>query len=138
MARRAARTIGEAGLEEVRQALATLDRLRHEPLAYCLADTDYHDALNRQSGNGLARSIIRSVHPHARASSRYNGTPGLYDIELSHAGHVAIYENLVRHDADGAARAMYDHIMTSWLARKQSRPSTVDHTSGLGLPAPAR
>ena len=76
MARRAARTMGEAGLEEVRQALATLALLRNQPVDYVLADMDYHDAINRLSGNGLARSIIRSVHPHARASSRYKGSAG--------------------------------------------------------------
>jgi DNA-binding FadR family transcriptional regulator len=124
MARRAARTIDEAGLEELRQMLAVLDRLRSEPDEYLLTDTYYHDAIHRQSGNGLARSIIRSVHPVARASSRYNGDPHLSDIERSHAGHVAIFEHLARHDADGAADAMYDHIMTSWLERSRPAPAT--------------
>jgi DNA-binding FadR family transcriptional regulator len=137
MTRRAAQTMGEAGIEELRQSLATLDRLRDHPVEYLLADTYYHDVIHRQSGNGLARSIIRSVHPHARLSSRYNGAPGAVDIDRSHAGHVAIYEHLARHDPDAAADAMYDHIMTSWL-RRRTRPSAVDETSELGLPTPAR
>ena len=136
MTRRAAGTMGEAGIEELRRSLAALGRLRDDPLEYFSADSDYHDVIHRLSGNGLARSIIRSVHPHARLSSRYKGPARRIDVERSHAGHVAIYEHLARRDADAAAGAMYDHIMTSWLERKQAPPRTADNTSELGLSTP--
>jgi DNA-binding FadR family transcriptional regulator len=136
MTRRAARTMGEVGIEELRRSLAALDRLRHNPPEYLVADSNYHDVIHRLSGNGLARSIIRSVHPHARLNSTYKGPEREIDIERSHAGHVAIYEHLARRDADAASDAMYDHIMTSWLERKQTPPRTVDDTSELGFSTP--
>jgi DNA-binding FadR family transcriptional regulator len=136
MTRRAARTMGAAGIEELRQALAALERLRHNPPEYFVADNNYHDVIHRLSGNGLARSIIRSIHPHARLNRTYKGPEREIDIERSHAGHVAIYEHLARHDADAAADAMYDHIMRSWLERKQTPPQTMDDASELGLSTP--
>jgi len=138
MTRRAARTMGEADIEELGRSLAALDRLRHDPPEYLVADSNYHDVIHRLSGNGLARSIIRSVHPHARLNSTYKGPEREIDVERSHAGHVAVYESLARHDAEGAASAMYEHIMTSWQIRKQSRPSAVERTSGLSLPERVR
>ncbi|MGA3219477.1 MAG: FCD domain-containing protein, partial [Acidimicrobiales bacterium] len=69
-------------------------------------------------------------------NSTYKGPEREIDIERSHAGHVAIYEHLARRDADAASDAMYDHIMTSWLERKQTPPRTVDDTSELGFSTP--
>ena len=58
-------------------------------------DTRYHDLIMRCSGNRLGRSIIRAIHPHARASARYNPQADEEDIRQAHVGHVAIYEHLL-------------------------------------------
>ena len=88
---------------------------------YQETDTRYHDFIMRCSGNRLGRSIIRAIHPHARASSRYNPPADEEDLRQGHRGHVAIYEHLLRHDADGAAAAMEEHISGTWALRKGKR-----------------
>jgi DNA-binding FadR family transcriptional regulator len=89
--------------------------------AYMLADTEYHDLIHRGSGNQLGRSIIRAIHPFARASMRYTGTTTTDDLASSHRGHTKIYERLAKRDADGAAAAMREHILGSWLERRAGR-----------------
>ena len=76
----------------------------------------------RRSGNRLGRSIIRAIHPHAPASGRYSPQADEQDIRRAHVGHVAIYEQLVQRDADGAAAAMQEHIRGTWTQRKANAP----------------
>lgn len=121
MARAAAESMTSTDLAELAGLVDELDSQRRDPQRYQDTDTRYHDLIMRCSGNRLARSIIRVIHPHARASSRYNPPADDDDIGQSHLGHVAIYETLARHDADGAAAAMADHIIGTWTLRKQKR-----------------
>jgi DNA-binding FadR family transcriptional regulator len=121
MVRAAAESMTSADLAELGGLLDELDSQRRDSQRYQDTDTRYHDFIMRCSGNRLARAIIRVIHPHARASSRYNPPADDDDIRQSHLGHVAIYEHLARHDADGAATAMADHIMGTWTLRKQKR-----------------
>jgi DNA-binding FadR family transcriptional regulator len=89
---------------------------------YLEMDVRYHDFIMGCSGNRLGRSIIRAIHPHARASSRYNPPSDEEDIRRAHLGHIAIYEQLRRHDGDGAAAVMQEHIRGTWTLRKHKRP----------------
>ena len=118
MTRRAAEMMTEEQLGELHTSLTALGRLQDQAEAYLLADTEYHDLIHRGSGNQLARSIIRTIHPYARASIRYQNTTTPADLAASHAGHVTIYERLVDRDAEGAAAAMREHILGSWLERR--------------------
>jgi DNA-binding FadR family transcriptional regulator len=118
MARRAAQKMTEDQIVELHEALLALEGLLDRPGEYLQADTEYHDLILRGSGNQLGRSIIRSIHPHARASLRYTGPIGVRNLFTSHRGHVAIYERLAAHDAEGAATEMQEHIMGSWLERR--------------------
>ncbi len=92
MARRTAQKINDQQLTELRDALAVLESLLDQPDEYLLADIEYHDVILRSSGNRLGRSIIRTVHPYARASARYNPHMRLAEIALSHEGHLDIFE----------------------------------------------
>jgi DNA-binding FadR family transcriptional regulator len=121
MARTAAGSMTEADLAGLRAVLDELESQLKEPDRYVETDTRYHDFIMRCSGNRLGRSIIRAIHPHARASSRYSPPTDEEDIRQSHLGHVAIYERLVHHDADGAAAAMREHITGTWTERKRKR-----------------
>ncbi len=121
--RRAAVRMTDGQLAELHEALENLYRLIDRPVDYLVADYEYHDLVLRGSGNRLGRSIIRSVHPYARASSRYNGATSTKDIRASHVGHVEIYERLRARDPDGAVEAMRRHILDSWNERKQARLS---------------
>lgn len=121
MVRTAARSMTEADLAELGAMLEQLESELKEPERYVETDTRFHDVIMRCSGNRLGRSIIRAIHPHARASSRYSPPTDEEDIRQSHLGHVAIYERLLEHDADGAAAAMQEHIMGTWTERKRKR-----------------
>lgn len=121
MVRAAARRVTEADLDELRRFLQQLESEIEDPARYSETDTLYHDCILRCSGDRLGRSIIRTIHPYARASSRYSPPADVEDIRQSHRGHVAIYERLAAGDADGAAAAMEEHILVSWTIRKQKR-----------------
>jgi DNA-binding FadR family transcriptional regulator len=121
MTRRTAQKINDEQLIELHDALKVLESLLDRPDEYVLADIEYHDVILRTSGNKLGRSIIRTVHPYARASTRYNPQIRQTEIAASHKGHVAIYERIAARDEDGAFFAMQDHIMGSWLERRNAR-----------------
>ena len=113
--------MNDAQLAELRQVLDELGRQMSDPEAYLGTDTEFHDVVMRGSGNALARTVVRAIHEHARASSRFNGPSEAADVPGSHRGHLAIYERLAARDAHGAAAAMHEHILGSWLERKAAR-----------------
>jgi DNA-binding FadR family transcriptional regulator len=122
MTRKAAARMTDAELDALHDALTALEGLLDRPAEYLDADTEYHDMILSGSGDQLGRSIIRSIHPFARASTRYNGRVTTHeDLVSTHRGHVAIYDRLRARDAAGAAAAMQEHIMQSWLERRAGR-----------------
>ena len=121
MTRTAAHSMSDADLSELGALLEELRTVIQDAERYQDIDTRYHDFIMRCSGNQLGRSIIRAIHPHARASARYNPQADEGDIRQAHVGHVAIYEHLCRRDADGAAAAMQQHIRGTWTQRKVKR-----------------
>jgi DNA-binding FadR family transcriptional regulator len=118
MAGTAARSMSNADLAELGDLLEEMRTQLQDPDRYLVTDTRYHDFIMRSSGNRLGRSIIRAIHPHARASSRYSPPADDEDIRQAHLGHTAIYERLLEHDAEGAAAAMQEHIRGTWTLRK--------------------
>jgi FCD domain len=72
-------------------------------------------------GTAIDYRLIHTIHPYARASTRYNPVADEEDIRESHRGHVAIYEHLLQRDSEGAAAALEDHISGTWALRKQKR-----------------
>lgn len=121
MVKTAAQSMSDSDLAELSALLEELRTQLTDPDRYQETDTRYHDFIMRCSGNRLGRSIIRTIHPHARASSRYSPAADEEDIRQGHLGHVAIYEQLLRRDADGAAAAMQEHIRGTWTLRKFKR-----------------
>lgn len=122
MARQAAANAREADLAEIGALLGKLSEQVATPAMYILTDVDFHDAVMRASGNRLARAVVRTIHSEARASTRYNGEPQRSDCEASNAGHAAIYERIAARDPEGAAQAMSEHILGSWMSRRAPRP----------------
>jgi DNA-binding FadR family transcriptional regulator len=121
MVRAATQRMTRTDFDELARILGELESEIKVPERYFETDTRYHDFILRCSGNRLGRSIIRSIHPYARASTRYSPPADDEDILQSHLGHTAIYECLDRRDPDGAATAMEEHIRDSWILRKQKR-----------------
>lgn len=126
MASTAAHSMSEDDLAELGALLQELETQLTDAGLYHETDTRYHDVIMRCSGNRLGRSIIRAIHPHARASSRYNPPADEEDLRQGHLGHVAIYERLLQRDAGGAAAAMREHVRGTWALRKRKRAGT-DH-----------
>ncbi len=121
MASRAAVSISETQLRELHSRLENLESLLEDPNRYAEADIAYHDLINRYSGHLLARSILRTVQPIALANAYYGRTHRtLQDNLRSHHGHARIYEEIEKHNPEGAARAVEDHIIGSWETYKQS------------------
>ena len=104
MTRAAAQLMSDADLAELKALLDELHGQVHDAERYQETDTRYHDLIMRHSGNRLGRSIIRAIHPHARASGRYSPQADERDIWRAHSGHVAIYEQLLKRDARAARR----------------------------------
>jgi DNA-binding FadR family transcriptional regulator len=121
MASTAARSMSDADLAGLGDLLEEMGTQLQDAERYLATDTRYHDFIMRCSGNRLGRSVIRAIHPHARASSRYSPPADEEDIRLAHLGHTAIYERLLQHDAEGAAAAMQEHIRGTWTLRKPKR-----------------
>jgi DNA-binding FadR family transcriptional regulator len=113
--------MSDEDLAGLRALLAELQSQLQDAQAYQETDTRYHDFIMRCSGNRLGRSIIHAIHPHARASSRYNPPTDEEDLRRAHVGHLEIYEQLERHDGDAAAAAMQEHIRGTWQLRKPKR-----------------
>ncbi|MFF4780147.1 FadR/GntR family transcriptional regulator [Streptomyces griseorubiginosus] len=104
-----------AQLEE--QATAMRDAL-DDPVRYAEADAAFHEIIISASANLLGQAIIRSVHGKARLSRLYIGHPTREGLTESLAEHMAILARLRHHDADGAARAMREHIARAWASRR--------------------
>jgi DNA-binding GntR family transcriptional regulator len=91
-----------------------------QPNGLAKADIFYHDAIGRFSGHVLAHSILRTVQPIALANTYYGATHKSREDNLrSHRGHVAIYEQLSKGDADATAHEVEAHILGSWAEYKR-------------------
>jgi DNA-binding FadR family transcriptional regulator len=109
--------------EELAELKTFLDKLASEidaPGEYVKDDVLFHDIIMRASRNALAKSVVSSVHLHARASNRYTGLALPEELLATHESHIRIYERLAAHDVDGARAAMHDHILGAWRRRRQS------------------
>jgi DNA-binding FadR family transcriptional regulator len=118
MAREAAVRSTSEDREDMRRLLGQLAADAVTPDRHMLTDLEFHDAIMRASGNRLGRAVVRAIHTEARTSDRYNGYPVRADCEASDVGHAQIYDRIVEGDPEGAAAAMSEHIMGSWLARR--------------------
>jgi DNA-binding FadR family transcriptional regulator len=138
MIRAAAQRMTSTDLEELALLLSEMEADIKVPERYNETDTRFHDLIHRCSGNRLGRSIIRSIHPFARASTRYSPPMGEEDIRQSHRQHVAIYERLAARDVEGATVAMAEHISGSWALRKQKGSRYITEREPSSLMASAR
>ena len=91
-----------------------------DPAAHLTADLRFHDAVMRASGNRLSRVATNKLLDEALRSLRYLGDSTPADFEQSNAGHKAVVDRITSRDAAGAAQAMNDHIVGSWLRRRPS------------------
>lgn len=128
MAGQAALRADKEHMQHIQAALEQLYAEEDDPARYLRADLAFHHAIMTASGNRLGRAIVQTINAEAFHSLRYIGEPTRADCRESNIAHQAIFDSIAANDEQGAAQAMNDHILGSWLKR---RPDT------RGRPAPA-
>ncbi len=122
MAAKAALKATPADLAELTAQMAKLESLISTPAAYVHEDVKFHDIIMRVSGDRLSEAIINSVQGKALKNINYSGKLNVAHVTETHAAHTQVYQAIVAHDAEGAAKAMRDHIEGSW---KKRRPTSL-------------
>ena len=135
MARQAAMKATAGDRAEMKKLLDRLSAEVVTPDRHMLTDLQFHDVIMRASGNRLGRAVVRAIHSEARTSDRYNGYPKRVDCEASDVGHGQIYDRIAAGDPEGAAAAMSEHILGSWLARRGGHKPA---PAGQGVACPHR
>jgi GntR family transcriptional regulator, galactonate operon transcriptional repressor len=121
MASRAATRLGEEQQALLARLLTQLDAATEDPDQYLDLDVTFHDVIMSASASPLSRAIIGALNTQVFGSGSYIGKPTNADRKKSNVGHHAILAALLAGDGDGAARAMSEHILESWL-RRRPRP----------------
>ena len=121
MAGQAASRADEQQLELIRDTLEQLHLEEEDTARFLRADLDFHYAIMAASGNRLGRAVVQTINAQAFQSMRYIGDTTHADCRQSNVGHDVIFDRIAARDDQGAAQAMDDHILSSWLRR---RPGT--------------
>jgi DNA-binding FadR family transcriptional regulator len=109
-------------LDRMRDALAAMEQATSEA-AFSVADAAFHDTIMEASGKRLSRAIVTSIHDKARTTGRYQGEVTASHNALTLQEHRRILEAIANRDANGAADAVYAHIVGSWSRRRPRRPT---------------
>ncbi|ESQ78907.1 FadR/GntR family transcriptional regulator [Asticcacaulis sp. YBE204] len=118
MAAKVARKASDADLAELKVQMAKLGGLVSEPVTYVVEDVVLHHMIMRISGDRLSEAIINGIQGRALSNFAYAGKLTLDHIRDTHEAHQKVYDAIVARDPDGAARAMRDHIESSWRKRR--------------------
>lgn len=119
MARAATERQNSERTAELRSAFdENLRRLDDAAEVYNEADAHFHYVVMEQSGNRLAANITSILFARARESSRFTDVPGPEARHLAVEEHREILDAIVAGDAEGAAKAMQDHIARAWARRR--------------------
>jgi DNA-binding FadR family transcriptional regulator len=121
MAGQAAEQANARNIRRIEVAFGRLFAQVDDTARFLQADLDFHDAIMVASGNRLGRAVVNTINGEAFRSMRYIGETTRADCEISNVEHQAIYDRLLARDAAGAATAMDDHILRSWLNRRPTR-----------------
>lgn len=122
MAAKAAKKATAEDLAELTAQMETLESLIQTPAAYVHEDVKFHDIIMRISGDRLSEAIINSIQGKALKNLNYSGKLNIEHIKETHAAHTEVYQAILKHDGDAAAKAMRDHIEGSW---KKRRPTSL-------------
>lgn len=121
----AAKAAKKATPELVAELTAQIDRLEglvETPAAYVQEDVRFHDIIMRMSGDRLSKAIIDGIQGKALNTHGYAGRLSVAHVRDTQEAHRRIHDAIVKHDPEGAARAMRDHIESSWAKRRGTRP----------------
>ena len=132
IAARAAIRIEEPHLATMREAVAVMDRSRHDPEAYIEADLDFHLSLAEAAANPLILSLIDSIVAVLREQRmrifQVDGGP-----ERGQFHHKRILEAIERRDPEKAREAMRAHLQQ---VRDDSQAYSSEVRPAISQPAP--
>jgi GntR family transcriptional repressor for pyruvate dehydrogenase complex len=109
IARVAAARLSDEDLAGLRRILDAQRRKVKSGQSAIVEDTAFHAALARATGNTVVVRIMETLND-LLSESRKRALQQRSRPQRSLKGHEAVVDALARHDADGAARAMHDHI----------------------------
>ncbi|MDC7684153.1 FadR/GntR family transcriptional regulator [Asticcacaulis sp. BYS171W] len=118
MAAKVARKATDAELAELRAQMDKLAGMVADPAAYIVEDVVLHHMIMRISGDRLSEAIIDGIQGRALSNFAYAGKLSVEHIRDTHDAHQKVYDAILARDPDGAARAMRDHIESSWRKRR--------------------
>lgn len=120
MAAKTARKLTPDVAEELTRQIEKLAGLIDTPAGYVHEDLVFHDIIMRTSGDRLSQAIISSIQGKALKTVGYSGHLNVDHVRDTHEAHKRIYEAIMRRDSEGAAKAMREHIESSWRKRRPS------------------
>jgi GntR family transcriptional regulator, galactonate operon transcriptional repressor len=112
LARAAADLITTGELERLAELLVQMADELHDPEAFLQHDVEFHNVINRCSGNMVAHSIMAAIEQPLRSSRRLTNTIP-HALDQAQDAHQHIYDQLLRRDSDQSAEAMRAHLAWS-------------------------
>lgn len=105
----AARRVTDADLVVLERQILLQDRLRDDYTQVVRFGAEFHDELQRISGNGLAENLLRIVRGHV---DRYRALTSARPGRASEAAdeHRGVFEAVVARDPERAEAVMREHI----------------------------
>lgn len=108
----AARRATETDVEALTRLVRLMELLREDHAEVVRYGADFHDELQRISGNDLAESLLRIVRGHVdRYRALTSKTPGRASDAVDE--HRAVLEAVVARDPEAAERVMLAHILSA-------------------------
>jgi len=120
MAAKAAARATPEGLAELTAQIEKLEGLVEMPAAYVHEDVNFHDVIMRMSGDRLSKAIIDGIQSRALNTHGYAGRLSVEHVRDTQAAHRRVYDAILARDAEAAAKAMREHIESSWTKRRAS------------------
>jgi DNA-binding FadR family transcriptional regulator len=101
-------------VDQMESAIGDYERFR-------LFDLAFHAAVMKASGSEIGRTIVRTIHTHARQASHLTEPGERASLERTVADHRAIHQALVARDGELAAARTAAHIDSAWAERRVGR-----------------
>jgi DNA-binding FadR family transcriptional regulator len=115
----AANQATEKDVESLMKILEEMEQYQDQPEDFAEADNDFHQELAQTTHNPLLVVLLDSIrdllHEVRLRVARF---PGLSRRVMQ--DHHAILECILGHDAEGARRAMADHLRHAWRIQEES------------------
>lgn len=122
MAAKAARRTTPESVAALTAQIEKLEGLVEMPAAYVQEDVQFHDIIMLMSGDRLSKAIIDGIQGKALNTHGYAGRLNVAHVRDTQAAHRRIYDAIAKGDPEAAARAMRDHIESSWAKRRGTKP----------------